>query len=86
MEPWGEVYDDANAGLIARAIYEVNRDRKKHRKPLKLTDCMIQRTRKKPGETGKPQTPDELRKSMELWASVTIAAQNQREQRRGGTR
>lgn len=69
LEPWGCEVEDWRFGMLASVIANVNRDKKKQRKPFEPQDFMPQRNTKV--ETQKEeQTWEEQARIIEMWARM----------------
>jgi len=69
IEPFADVRSDVHAAMIVKALWDINRDTKKHPHPFKLEDFLPQFTAFSGGPTFKnTQTMEERRRNLELWA------------------
>ena len=73
MEPWGTEVEDWRAALVTSAVYNVNRDPKKHRKPFEPKDFMPNRQSIETQE----QSGDEQRAIVEMWMRYLSGASTQ---------
>ena len=69
MEPFADVRSDVHAAMIVKALWDINRDTKKHPAAFKLADFMPQFTAFIGGPTiSNTQSLAEKRRNLELWA------------------
>ena len=68
LEPFGQERENMHAGLVASAVYNVNRDPKKHRKPFGPADFMMEFD--SAGQPKAEKTAQEIYALFRAWAVV----------------
>lgn len=66
LEPWGTETEDLRTGLVTSAIYNVNRDPKKNRRPFSPEDFVPKRVT----EPREEQTWEEQARIFDMWGRV----------------
>lgn len=74
IEPFADVRSDYHAAMIVKALWDINRDVKKHPQPFPLESFVLQWTAFTPAGRGmapaptNTQTPEERTRNLSLWA------------------
>lgn len=68
LEPFGQERDNMHAGLVASAVYNVNRDPKRQRKPFQPADFMLEFD--SAGGVKTEKTASEIYALFRTWAMV----------------
>lgn len=68
LEPFGQERDNMHAGLVASAVYNVNRDQKKQRKAFQPGDFMLEFD--SAGEVKAEKTAQEIYAVFRTWATL----------------
>lgn len=68
LEPFGQERENMHAGLVASAVYNVNRDPKKQRRPFGLDEFMLKFDSE--GAVKKEKTPQEIYGLFRTWAQL----------------
>lgn len=68
LEPFGQERENMHAGLVTSAVYNVNRDPKKHRKPFSPGDFMLEFD--SAGAPKEARSPEEIYALFRTWAVV----------------